>query len=89
MFLIRGVASHAPFNVWANEKINLVFFLHLVVTFCDLKKIAEPFFAKSCYKGVILSELDVHVELAIVAKLKIIFIFQHFTNYFNFLQTFS
>ena len=71
MFLIRGVASHAPFNVWANEKINLLFFLHLVVTFCDLKKIAEPFFSKSCYKVVILIDLGVHAELGVQAKSEI------------------
>ena len=71
MFLIRGVASHAPFNVWANEKINLLVLLHLVVTFCDLKKIAEPLFSKSCYKVVILIDLGVHAELGLQAKSEI------------------
>ena len=64
---------------------NLLLFFHLVVTFCYLKRIAEPFLAKS----VILGDHHVHVELAIVAKLINIFIFQHFTIYFNILQTFK
>ena len=70
------MASHACFNVWANEKINLLIFLHLVVTFCYLKKIAEPFFAKSCYTVIILIDLGVHAELGIQAK-------SQFGLYFN------
>ena len=62
------MASHAPFNVWGNEKISLLFFLQIVVTFCELKKIAEPFFQKRCYKVVILIDLAVHAELAIVSN---------------------
>ena len=63
------MASHAPFNVWGNENRSLLFFLHIVVTFCDLRKIAEPFFEKKVYKVVILIDLGVHVKLGVQATM--------------------
>ena len=79
-FLKRGVASLAPFNAWGNGNINLIFFLHQVVTFCYIGRATEPFFENYCYKVVILIDLDVHAELGIITKMEILFIFYQLLN---------